>query len=224
MQFIYPIKIYSAWNIGQPFGANWVDYSQFGFKGHNGFDFPAERGEPIYAVHDGWIIEQAAKDTGFGLRISQRIRADGKHYLVVYGHMLRLENPVDVPWNWTDLSRPVKQGQIIGYVDSTGYSTGDHLHLGLYEYDLFGNKLNNNNGYGGAIDPYPYIGAEESMLEIVLDNGTYWIVGNKAKLGIHGEDALAFWRRLTDKERVGSTAGIPSVGTWERLGFGVDPD
>jgi murein DD-endopeptidase MepM/ murein hydrolase activator NlpD len=157
MRFIYPIKIYSAHNIGQPFGANWADYSQFGLIGHNGFDFPTSYGEPIFAVHDGWIVEQVEKDTGFGLRISQRIEADGKHYLVIYGHMQKLENPVEMPYNWLNKLHPVRQGQVIGYVGSTGYSTGPHVHLGLYEYDSLGNKLNSNNGYGGAIDPSPYI-------------------------------------------------------------------
>jgi murein DD-endopeptidase MepM/ murein hydrolase activator NlpD len=157
MRFIYPIKIYSAYNIGQPFGANWADYSQFGLIGHNGVDFPTSRGEPIFAAHDGWIVEQTARETGFGLRISQRIEADGKYYLAIYGHMLRLEVPVDITYNWDNMTRPVKQGQVIGYVDSTGYSTGDHLHFGLYEYAANGDKLNSNNGYGGAIDPSPYI-------------------------------------------------------------------
>src|ERR1044072_2910703 len=130
MQFIYPVKIPPA-SIGQPFGAHWIDYSQLNIDGHNGQDFPAPLGTPIYAVADGYIVEQTAKETGYGLRISQRVDDGDKHYLVVYGHMERLESPVDVPYNWFDKSRPVKQGDVIGYVDSTGFSTGNHLHLGL---------------------------------------------------------------------------------------------
>lgn len=61
------------------------------------------------------------------------------------------------------------------------------------------------------------------MLEIVNDNGTYFLVGEKGKLGITDGKGLDFYRKLTDKERTGSTAGIPSVGTFgETLGVDLD--
>lgn len=138
--------------IQQRFAETRIDYSQFGLKGHDGIDISAPRGTPIKAIYDGWIIEQMSKDTGFGLRITQRIEFEGNFYYSVYGHMQRLENPETVPYNWNDKTRFVKQGQVIGYVNSTGFSTGDHLHNSLYDLYENGSKKWPNNGYGGAID------------------------------------------------------------------------
>jgi len=167
----YPLGII---NITQHFGEHLLDYSQFGLKGHNGTDFKAPRGTPIKAIHDGWIIEQTARETGFGLRITQRIEFDGQYFMVVYGHMERLESDQNIPYDWNNKQYPVKAGQVIGYVDSTGFSTGDHLHLGLYPQDKDGNKLYSNNGYGGAIDAEPYF--KGNIMEILQVEGKQDVV------------------------------------------------
>ncbi len=113
------------------------------------------------------------------------------------------------------------------------YAKGYHLHngikciiaksswcnTGVTEHHIKENYFKSNHTF----NPWTLIPKEQSMLEIVNDGGTYFIVGNKGKLGINGEDALAFWRKLTDKERTGSTAGIPQIGIWEKT-FGVDLD
>lgn len=158
MKLYWPVRVEDGAFRGQLFGQNLVPYP--GMKGHNGIDFPAPRGTPIYVAHDGWIIEQTAKDTGFGLRIGQRVEADGKFYLFVYGHMLRLERDFNVPYDWNRKDIFVRAGEVIGYVDSTGYSTGDHLHFGIYENTQEGIRINADNGYGGAIDPEPYLAHE----------------------------------------------------------------
>lgn len=55
----------------------------------------------------------------------------------------------------------ISNGDLIGYADNTGASTGDHLHFALKpcakgeDWGTFYNVLQ-NNGYGGAIDPTPY--------------------------------------------------------------------
>lgn len=125
-----------------------------GQAGHNGIDIVADRGKPIYAPADGWLIE-AQTGAGLGIRASLRHEVDGRFFFTSYGHMEKLNVPVTT-WNWKNKAIPIKLGQIIGFVDSTGYSTGDHLHWSLYEVDANGNKLYQNNGFGGAVDPFLY--------------------------------------------------------------------
>ena len=85
---------------------------------HKGVDFGAPTGTPIYAAGDGAIIERGWKN-GYGNFI--RISHNGS-LSTAYGHMSRFAN---------GLSRGsrVRQGQVIGYVGSTGNSTGPHLHF-----------------------------------------------------------------------------------------------
>lgn len=182
--------------IFQPFGQKWIadkdfilnglqvvkgdDVYQkfFNLAGHNGLDYFAALGEPIVAAFDGFIIEQVAKPTGYGIRLSQRVEIDGKFYMAVYGHLQRLENNIDIPWNYAERSYPVKEGQVIGYVNSTGFSSGNHLHFGMYATNQNGGYLEPLNGYGGCIDPVPLITKGQKMGNAKLINiqGTlgYW--------------------------------------------------
>ena len=172
--------------------------------GHNGIDIAAARGEPIYCPADGWIIEQVAKDTGLGLRISIRHEVGGEFFFTTYGHMERLEMDKNVSWNWSNKQYPVRAGQVIGYVDSTGYSTGDHLHWSLYPVNSAGAKLHPDNGYGGAVDPFLYslkLDASEinrKRMILVNDNGTYFLegqdaAGNVRKIGIADQETLGIF-------------------------------
>jgi murein DD-endopeptidase MepM/ murein hydrolase activator NlpD len=87
-------------------------------KMHKGMDFAAPTGTPIYAAGDGVVIERGWKN-GYGNYI--RLRHNGT-LQTAYAHMSRFNSSV------TRGSR-VKQGQVIGYVGSTGRSTGPHLHF-----------------------------------------------------------------------------------------------
>lgn len=94
------------------------------WKQHKGIDFAAPTGTPIRAAADG-AIEFVGWQGGYGNIIT--IRHWGA-YSTAYGHMSRF-NP--------DMKKgtKVKQGDIIGYVGSTGMSTGPHLH---YEFRING--------------------------------------------------------------------------------------
>ena len=95
-------------------------------KKHQGVDFAAPTGTPIYAAGSG-IIEMKQRYKGYGKYI--RIRhANG--FKTAYGHMSK--------FNKTPRGR-VKQGQVIGYVGSTGNSTGPHLH-----YEVLKNNIRIN--------------------------------------------------------------------------------
>jgi len=92
------------------------------YRAHLGIDFAAPRGRKIHAAADGKIIFKGKKG-GYGNAIIIRHK-DG--YKSLYGHMEKFAHVRVGQW--------VKQGKLIGYVGSTGLSTGPHLHFGLYRY------------------------------------------------------------------------------------------
>ena len=94
-------------------------------KMHKGVDFAAPRNTPIFAAGDG-IIELSRKNGGYGNYIRIRHNSD---YKTAYAHLARFGKGVKE-------GKRVKQGQVIGYVGTTGRSTGPHLH---YEI-IFRNK------------------------------------------------------------------------------------
>ena len=89
---------------------------------HKGTDFAAPTGTPIYAAGNG-VVERASRYGGYGHYI--RIR-HAKGYKTAYAHLSRYGRGVKS-------GRSVRQGQIIGYVGSTGASTGPHLHYEVYK-------------------------------------------------------------------------------------------
>ena len=86
-------------------------------KLHRGVDFAAPKGTPIYAGGNG-IIEYVGLNGGYGKYI--RIRHNNE-YKTAYAHMLNFKKGISNGIR-------VNQGDIIGYVGSTGNSTGPHLH------------------------------------------------------------------------------------------------
>lgn len=164
----------------------------FGMVGHNGVDIAAPKGTPIYAAHDGWIVE-ATSGTGYGTRVALYFQADGREWLLIHGHLDNYNPLPKVSWKLSNRSHPVKRGDKIGEVDSTGFSTGHHLHWGLHEYKN-GVKLNNNNGYFGAIDPWQYV--TKDTMQLIKDQGVVYLqagVNNKVKLGIADIETLALF-------------------------------
>ena len=97
-------------------------------KMHRGTDFAAPEGTPIMASGDG-VITKAGWCGGGGNCVKIK---HNRTYQTVYAHMKNFSN-IAIPGN------RVKQGQIIGYVGSTGLSTGPHLH---YEVIENGKKIN----------------------------------------------------------------------------------
>ena len=100
-------------------------------KMHKGIDFAAPLGTPIYAAGDG-IIDFAGRNGGYGNYI--RIRHNSR-LKTAYGHMHKFAKNIGK-------GARVKQGEIIGYVGSTGRSTGPHVH---YEVQIDGKQVNPNS-------------------------------------------------------------------------------
>jgi len=97
---------------------------------HTGVDWAAPAGTPILAAGDG-TVERVGREGGYGNYV--RIRhANG--FATAYGHMLRFAAGVEP-------GVAVKQGQIIGYVGSTGLSTGPHCHFEVLVNNGFVNPM-----------------------------------------------------------------------------------
>lgn len=97
---------------------------------HLGVDFAAPRGTPVRAVADG-VVQYAGWRGGLGRFV--RLDHPGP-YGSGYGHLYRIAKGVRGGGR-------VKQGQIIGYVGSTGLATGPHLHFVMYKYGKHINPL-----------------------------------------------------------------------------------
>ena len=135
--FICPLKSYSrisseyGWRKNPVTGVN---------KLHAGTDFAAPGGTPIYAAASGYVQVAGWSSGGSGnyVIIYHGKMSDGNQYSTLYGHMRSVA---------TSAGKYVQQGEIIGYVGSTGNSTGNHLHLEVWKG---GSKAN-------AVNPRGYI-------------------------------------------------------------------
>ena len=102
------------------------------YRPHLGVDWGARRGTPLYAVAKGRVI-YAGWMRGYG----KVVKIDhGGGFVTLYAHQSRIK---------VRRGSYVKRGQVIGYVGSTGRSTGPHLHFGLYKN-------------GRAVNPLKYLG------------------------------------------------------------------
>ena len=135
--FICPLKSYSrisseyGWRKNPVTGVN---------KLHAGTDFAAPGGTPIYAAASGYVQVAGWPSGGYGnyVIIYHGKMSDGNQYSTLYGHMRSVA---------TSAGKDVQQGEVIGYVGSTGNSTGNHLHLEVWKG---GSKAN-------AVNPRGYI-------------------------------------------------------------------
>ena len=107
----------------------------FGTGGHRGTDFAAPGGTEIYAVADG-IVTDATYHYSWGnyVQIYHGKDDEGNTYSTLYAHMISA--PI------VSAGQTVTKGQVIGYVGSTGYSTGNHLHLEMKINGVLTNAAN----------------------------------------------------------------------------------
>lgn len=90
-------------------------------KFHYGLDFSAPQGTPIYATADGVVTTSGNTGNGYGNHV---IINHGYGYETLYGHMVRIK---------AGTGSSVKRGEVIGWVGSTGKSTGPHLHYEVHK-------------------------------------------------------------------------------------------
>ena len=113
--FIYPVSA----PITSPFGMRFHPVLHV-WKLHDGTDFGAGCGTAIHAAYSGVVAERYF-NAGYGNRLMiDHGRVDGKYVTTGYNHAIRYV---------VGVGQHVRQGQVIGYVGTTGFSTGCHLHL-----------------------------------------------------------------------------------------------
>ena len=121
----------SGYRITSVFGMRWHPVHG-GYRMHNGVDMACSQGTPIYATRSGQVTTATyEKNAGYYVSINH-----GDGFSSVYMHMTHYV---------VKSGTYVSQGQLIGYVGSTGASTGPHLHFGI--------------SYNGTyVNPMKYIG------------------------------------------------------------------
>lgn len=129
--FIWPVDQKRGTSSGWEWRINPISKAR---EFHNGLDIPAPAGTKIFAAADGTVVKSAWYG-GYGNCI---IVNHGGGVMTLYGHCSKLA---------ASEGQSVKQGDVIAYVGTTGYSTGNHLHFTVYE-----------NG-NVAVNPWNYLGS-----------------------------------------------------------------
>ena len=149
-------KVIACDGLNPPAGYKSV-YSQM--KGHSGLDVFAKRWQECYSAQDGFVEEVVSEDArglGLGIITNDKYLCDqtGKpeYFKIRYWHFISFN---------VHKGEKVKVGDFLGYCDSTGYSSGDHLHFELKPVaqntkGVWYNVLQ-DNGYFGAVDPTPHM-------------------------------------------------------------------
>jgi len=130
--------------ITQLFGENPSTYSILGYAGHNGIDYGTPVGTPIFAIGVGRVSQVGLDERG-------------------YGKYVRIDHPSGAISLYAHLSTQVVrqnegtyEGELIGLSGNTGWvtgwNTGAHLH-----FELRMPPIEYGNGYGGRVDPLPYM-------------------------------------------------------------------
>lgn len=123
---VQPVDISDMRRIGSFFGYRTDPFYKV-TKMHEGIDFTAPVGTPIYATGDGVVTEAEYNRGGYGIALKI---SHGYGYETFYAHLSKMK---------ARKGQKVKRGEVIGYVGNTGKSTAPHLH---YEVHLRGKPVN----------------------------------------------------------------------------------
>jgi len=140
-------------------------------KFHNGVDISSQPSTPLYALEDGVVTRVFnSKVSGNVVEIGYKPTSNGKFkYKVSYSHM--------VSRAIVNNGKLVSKGQVVGFVGTTGRSTGPHLHLIV-------KKLQGDGSYD-TIDPLKFIGGKLPVSKKIQENGGNWNIEAMADGGIH---------------------------------------
>ncbi len=146
---VYPLSG-KRFPVTSNYGDNPNDYKQFIYdgvplRGHNGIDLGAPRGTPILAVDNGYAVEAGVDPDPITGGLGLYVKLIHKWGETVYAHLDRLA-PGFAPGS------SAGAGSVIGYVGSSGNSTGPHLHFSVRI-----NPYRRNDGMGGFSNPTPLL-------------------------------------------------------------------
>ena len=122
------IKPVSGYTLTSPFGMRLHPVLGY-YRMHNGIDMACAQGTPIYATRGGTVTVASYQAGGAGNYVSIN---HGDGFASIYMHMTNYV---------VSAGQTVSQGQLIGYVGSTGISTGPHLHFGISYAGTYVNPL-----------------------------------------------------------------------------------
>ena len=167
------------YTITQEFG--WTEYAKsgaYGGKPHTGIDLAAARGTPVYAARRGTVTFAGWSAGGYGNLVILAHKGDLTTY---YAHLERI---------LVSVGQQIAGKQQIGTVDSTGYSTGDHLHFEVREHGI-------------PVDPRKYIafGAGGLLREPVIGAGLF--SGSRYLFGERGPEYVVPARDIAAAGAVG---------------------
>lgn len=219
----------------QPFGVNGAYYQEngIGIQGHNGLDLQAHHGQHIYAAHDGQANYEIDDKGGHGVVVITNGSFDYKGgrsaFKTIYWHMvdslkeLQYKSPIEGN-SWIQ----VKAGDLLGYADSTGLSTGDHLHFGLKA--VYPNEppqavgtTNPDNGYLGAIDPSDFLPEAQPHVftsDIAMGDDGYECVklqDRLLELGYFNHTTYPHYGELTRQAVLAFQIDHCNLSFWERI-------
>lgn len=137
--------------------------SLYGKEGHTGIDLRAYHGQEVYAAQDGVVYHiDTNEKSGLDVRIEHTI--GGERYRTIYEHLLGYQVKV---------GDTVRVGQLIGWSDNTGYSSGDHLHFELLKEDKKGNFV--------RVDPLTYMEPTFALTWLGVENKFLYLKEQVAK-------------------------------------------
>lgn len=185
-------------------------YPLLGMKGHTGLDIYATHGHELYHCGADGIVEeiQAEPERGLGIGIitNEKFEMEGGEYQAKlrYWHLKGFN---------VKLGDSVKSGDLIGWCDNTGLSSGDHLHFELkpVAQNIKGEYYNvfQNNGYYGSINPKPYFTGNYAKQEsyVVSTNLQFGSRGNEViklqsalkSFGYFKHEVTGYYGKITQK-------------------------
>ena len=162
-------------------------YEELGLKGHNGVDWGGN-GRTVMAANDGEVESWVGADgDGYKGNRCMRVWDYSNNIMTFYCHLREFTVANGVI---------IKAGDKIAISNNTGkYTTGAHLHFGVYELTRSGNIKNYDNGYHGAVDPDPYLALELKDGDLIkcLGDPMVYIMKNGQKWWIKNEESFKNW-------------------------------